>query len=76
MGDAFRVSPKTRKAQPISVDRLGWVVVCGGCNDRLIHELKWWVSPPFLLWLRHVLEKESNIGYVDGWNLARHASGH
>jgi hypothetical protein len=24
------VSPETKKAQPIAVDRLGWVVVCGG----------------------------------------------
>jgi hypothetical protein len=26
----FGFSPKTQKAQPITIDRLGWVVVCGG----------------------------------------------
>ena len=28
--DALRVSPETKKAQPITMDRLGMVVVCGG----------------------------------------------
>jgi hypothetical protein len=30
--DALQVSLETEKAQPIAVDRLGLVVVCGGLN--------------------------------------------
>jgi hypothetical protein len=30
--DALQVSPETEKAQPIAVDRLGLVAVCGGLN--------------------------------------------
>jgi hypothetical protein len=30
--DARQVSPETEKAQPIAVDRLGLVAVCGGLN--------------------------------------------
>ena len=46
------------------MDRLGLVVVCSGSKDRLLHDPKWCVSPPFLSRDGYVLEKESNIGYA------------
>jgi len=52
--DALRVSPETKKAQPIS--RLGWVVICGGNNDRLPYALKWGISPRFSI---------EGLGYKD-----------
>jgi hypothetical protein len=72
----FGSSPEMKKAQPITIDRLGWVVVCGGYKDRLSHGLKWWVSPPFLWLLRYVLEKKWNIGYRNYTDLAERARGH
>ena len=33
------------------MDRLGWVVVCGGNRDRLLHPSMWCVSPPFTMGL-------------------------
>jgi hypothetical protein len=39
--DELQVSPETEKAQPIAMDRLGMVVVCGGNKDRLLHAFMW-----------------------------------
>jgi hypothetical protein len=38
---------RNKKAQRITMDRLGFVVVCGGYKDRLLHQHGWCVSPPF-----------------------------
>jgi hypothetical protein len=47
---ALLVSPETEKAQAIAMDRLGWVLVCGGNKDRLPQAPKWGISPPFLIY--------------------------